>query len=123
MILINKDSLNTVILTLTENSSLMFPNYIFEFFNDIQDKTVIFSAPDLSTFGCRYNRFEITETGTTFTDNNNGIINLVPSGYWSYNVYESTGTTLSISATTGVVLETGKVFVNGTDNAIPSIYQ
>ncbi len=123
MILINKDSLNTVILTLTENSSLMFPHYIFEFTNDIQDNTVIFSATDLSTFGCRYNRFEITETGTTYTDNNNGIINLVPSGYWTYNVYESTGSTLSISATTGVILETGKVFVNGTDNDIPLIYQ
>jgi hypothetical protein len=123
MIFLNKDSLNTVILTLTENSSLLNPNYIFEFINEMDLNSVIFSAPDLSTYKCRYNRFEIQETGSTFTNNINGIINLNRSGFWQYNVYETTGSTLQLSATTGIIIETGKVFVNGIDNQIPSIYQ
>jgi hypothetical protein len=82
----------------------------------------LFNAPDLSTFKCRYNRFDIIESGSTYVNLTGGTINLIPGSY-TYNVYESTTPTLDISGTTGVVLSTGKVIVNGTDNEIPDIYK
>jgi len=121
MIFLNKNQSNTVILTLTDKSRLLTPTYIFELTNDTDKNEVIFSAPDLSTFKCKYNRFDIIESGSTFTNLTGGTINLNRVGFWDYKVYETTGSTLNISDTTGRILEQGKVYVNGVaDDVLPA---
>jgi flagellar basal body L-ring protein FlgH len=42
---------------------------------------------------------------------------------WDYQIYETSAITLSISATTGNILEYGKVIVEGTDTSIPEVYR
>jgi hypothetical protein len=123
MIFLTKNQSNTVILTLTEESRLLTPTYIFEFTNDMDKNQVIFSSPDLSTFKCKYNRFEITESGATYTNLSGGTINLNRVGFWDYKVYETSGSTIALSATTGRVLEQGKVYVNGVANDVLPAYR
>ena len=123
MIFLTKNQSNTVILTLTEESRLLTPTYIFEFTNDMDKNQVIFSSPDLSTFKCKYNRFEITESGSTYTNLSGGTINLNRVGFWDYKVYETSGSTIALSATTGRVLEQGKVYVNGVANDVLPAYR
>lgn len=118
MIFINKDSINNIVLTLTERSKLINPYFVFQFTSDYSRNEVIFHADDLSTFKCRYNRFNITESGSTYVNLTGGTVNLLPIGTWTYNVFESTTPTLSLSATTGCVLETGKVYVADNINLI-----
>ena len=125
MITIEKNSINTVILTLTEKSTLLNPEYLFEFTSTSNyDNIVRFIAVDTSVYKSRYNQFEITESGTTYVNLTGGTINLTPNGMWNYKVYEQvSGTTnLNISGTTGVV-EVGKVIVTGTDTTIPEVYR
>ncbi len=118
MIIINKNSTNTIILELTSVSNLLNPNYLFEFKNDLLNTLYYFTTPDLSNWKCRYNLFEITESTTP--DPINGIISLV-GGSYTYNIYEATGATLSVSATTGRIISTGKVNVLG--EQINNIYK
>lgn len=124
MINIEKNSSNIVVATLTEKSTLLNPNFLFSFSSTTDVNNVVnFMATDLSQYKSRYNIFVVFETGTTFVNLTGGTINLNPPGMWDYNIYESTGVTLSISATTGNVLETGKVIVNGEDISIPEVYR
>jgi hypothetical protein len=124
MINIDKNSSNIVVATLTEKSTLLTPNFLFSFSSTTDvDNVVNFMATDTSQYKSRYNIFVVIETGTTFVNLTGGTINLTPPGMWDYNIYESTGVTLSISATTGNILETGKVIVNGEDLTIPEVYR
>lgn len=124
MINLNKNSNNVVVLTLTEKSTLLNPNYLFSFSSTTDyDNVVNFIATDTSTYKSRYNQFNIIESGTTFTNLTGGTINLNPNGMWDYTIYEQTSpTNLFLSGTTGVV-EVGKVIVNGVDTSIPSVYR
>ncbi len=63
MIYIEKDILNTIVLTLTENSTLSNPYYIFKFENEFNTATepIYFYSPDTSTSKPRYNKFELEE--------------------------------------------------------------
>jgi hypothetical protein len=81
MIYIEKDILNTIVLTLTESSTLSNPYYVFEFENDFNTaiEPIYFYAPDLSTSKTRYNKFELAE----------GVDVTFVIGQYSYKVYES----------------------------------
>jgi hypothetical protein len=120
MIVIDKATTNTVILELTSNSSFLNPNYLFEFKNDLNNNLTYFTAQDQSTFKCRYNRFDIIEN--TIEIPLSGQVTLL-TGMYTYNVYEASAVTLSVSATTGRVVQTGKVIVNGTNSSVPSVYR
>jgi hypothetical protein len=124
MINLDKNSNNLVVLTLTEKSTLLNPNYLFSFTSTTNYNNVVnFIATDISTYKSRYNRFTIIESGTTFTNLTGGTINLNPNGMWDYTIYEQISpTNLQISGTTGVV-EVGKVIVNGVDISIPDVYR
>jgi hypothetical protein len=124
MININKNSSNTVVLTLTEKSTLLNPNYLFSFTSTTDFNNIVnFIATDTSTYKSRYNTFNIIETGTTFTNLTGGTINLNPNGMWDYKIYEQQSpTNLFISGTTGIV-EVGKVIVNGVDLSILPVYR
>jgi hypothetical protein len=124
MINLNKNSNNLVVLTLTEKSSLLSPYYLFSFTSTTNYTNVVnFVAADTSTYKSRYNKFNIIESGTTYTNLTGGTINLNPNGMWDYTIYEQVSpTNLFISGTTNVV-EVGKVIVNGEDTSIPSVYR
>jgi len=116
MIVLNKNQTNMVILELTTSSSLLSPNYLFEFKRGINPSVITyFTAVDTSTYKCRYNRFEIIEDPISIPLS--GQVNLL-SGQYIVNIYEASAATLSVSATTGVVLQTVNAQVNG-DNNLP----
>jgi hypothetical protein len=124
MINIDKNSTNKVILTLTEKSTLLNPIYLFSFTSTTDFNNVVnFVGVDTSIYKSRYNEFDIIETGTTFVNLTASTINLNPPGMWDYSIYEGTGVTLSISATTGNIIEQGKVIVDGEDLTIPLVYR
>lgn len=123
MINLQKDTENTVILELTSVSTLLNPYYLFEAINDMQPTNITYwTATDLSTYKCRYNRFTITETGSTYVDLTGGTINLL-TGSYKYNIYEASASTLSVSATTGNIISTGKLIVDGEDTEIDLVYR
>ncbi len=119
MIVINKNQSNLNILELTSSSSLLNPNYLFEFENDLNKSLTYFTAQDMSNFKCRYNSFNIIDDTTPIPLS--GQVSLL-TGMYTYNVYEASAVTLSVSATTGVVIQTGKAIVNG-DNNVSSVYK
>ena len=91
MILINKNTTNTVILTLSEKTTLTNAVYLFEVINDMSNEVKCFIAADISTNKLRYNEFEFIENVTE--DLLNGTFTLTLSGFYKYNVYEQTSTT------------------------------
>ena len=91
MILINKNTTNKVILTLSEKTTLMNAKYLFEVTNDMSNAVKCFIAADISTNKLRYNEFDFIEN---VTENLlNGTFSLELSGFYKYNVYEQTSTT------------------------------
>lgn len=118
MIFLNKNTTNQIVLTLTESSRLNSPNYLFIFQNefDLTQTDIPFTTPDKSGYTDRYNLFEIKEAVTGSTSGGNNVPLSFVAGQYKYKVYESTGTTLSISATTGRILEYGRMVVAGEEN-------
>ena len=113
MIFLKKNQTNNFIVTLREESRLDNPTYVFEFINVfiLNSEPIIWTSPDISNYTNRYNQFELIESisGST-TGGINTELSLI-GGQYKYNVYESTGQTLSISATTGRLLESGLMVV------------
>jgi hypothetical protein len=91
VILINKNTTNTVILTLSEKTTLTNAVYLFEVINDMSNAVKCFIAEDISENKLRYNEFEFIENTTE--DLLNGTFSLELSGFYKYNVYEQTSTT------------------------------
>lgn len=91
MILINKNTTNKVILTLSEKTTSTNAKYLFEVINDMSNEVKCFIAADISTNKLRYNEFEFIEN---VTENLlNGTFSLTLSGFYKYNVYEQSSTT------------------------------
>jgi len=104
MLLIRKNQTNTLVFTLNEKKTLESPNYLLELKNDLSKGSyycLLPSSGDTSDYQDRFNRFSVDEPDD---------INLPLAGYYSYSVYEQTGTTLNPSLTTSKV-ETGKALV------------
>lgn len=81
MILINKNSTNEVVLTLSEKTTLSNVYYLFEVIDDQSNDKYYFVLSDTSTNKERYSLLTIIE-GTTVTFTN--------IGFYKYNVYEQT---------------------------------
>ena len=92
MVLINKNSNNTLYLGNLWTGNITTPYYLFEFKSEITYDTVCFIAADLSTHQERYSEFLITETSGTpiYTS---GTIELSPTGTWIGRVFEQTSNT------------------------------
>lgn len=100
MIHLYKGQTNRVILTLTENQTLAYPNYLFKFINRSSGwvkSFVLSNESDLSFFKDRYNEFEIV-TNTYFKR--------ALAGQYTYEVYEQTSAT-NIDSTGLTLLESG----------------
>lgn len=114
-----QDTTNTVVLTLTEETTITADTvyYLFELFSPATKQSIYFTAPDTSTNTIRYNRFNITLTGGT-QDLTGGTVTIVPNGRWNFNVYQMSGqTNLSLTGVTGGPVESGYVQVTGTTSS------
>jgi hypothetical protein len=122
MIYIEKNSINNFVLTLSENSRLTNPFYLFEFTNEyiLGSTPIYWNQIDNSSYTNRYNLFELVEDENGSTSGGTQTsLNLI-SGQYNYNVYESTASTLSVSATTGRIVESGRMVV-AEENIITTI--
>ena len=118
MIYLGKNITNQFVLTLTESSRLTTPYYLFEFINEYElgSTSVFFTTPDISNYTNRYNQFSLIESTTGSTSGGTSIPLSLTIGQYEYKVYESTGSTLSISDTTGRILEEGRMVVASNEN-------
>lgn len=112
MIYINKDEVNSIVLTLTEVSTLSNPYYLFVFQNEMNPEStpILFTTPDISAYPERFNQFELDEPVDVELNK----------GQYSYSVYESLIPPTSIQDTTGEVIEEGRMVVSGA--IVNSIY-
>lgn len=114
MIFIDRNTTNKFVLTLSESSSLLSPNYLFKFQSDwdLDGSNIIwYATADESNYKDRYNLFSLEESSTGSTTGGTSVPLYLKQGQYSYSVYESSASTLSVSATTGVVLESGRMIV------------
>lgn len=118
MIYINKGEANTIVLTLTENSSLSAPFYLFVFENEFETdvEPIELYLPDTSTATNRYNSFTLTEGSGTGDD-----VELVK-GQYTYKVYEAATQPSTITDTTEIVIEEGRMVTSTDTPTFTSIY-
>ena len=110
MLVLTKNSANTIRVSLAELSTLSNPVYLIEFISDTSLISTTCIAPDTSSYPARYNEFTITEQ--TSPDGLLAQILLEPVGFFTYNIYEQTSATnLAPNAPGTVLLETGKARV------------
>jgi len=110
MLVLTKNSANTIRVSLAELSTLANPVYLIEFISDTSLISTTCIAPDTSSYPARYNEFTITEQ--TSPDGLLAQILLEPVGFFTYNIYEQTSATnLAPNAPGTVLLETGKARV------------
>ena len=113
MITLSTNTENFPTLTLNEKATLNNPNWLLAITSNSNHNTkVIRLSGDTSLNTARYNRFPITVTGSTDENLENGIVHLEP-GTYDYQAWQTSGTTLALSAATSIV-ESGKLEVNGT---------
>jgi hypothetical protein len=109
MLRIKKYDENDIILTLNEKRLINDSNFIINFYSNA-DKidNLFYLSGDTSQNPNRWNEFPfdfpVLELGT-----------------YDYVVYETTGSTLAISATTGNICESGKAVVIGSGSTIPTL--
>jgi len=118
VIYIGKDTENKIVLTLTENSTLSNPNYLFVFENEFDTATdpIEIYLPDTSTATDRYNLFTLTDGSGTGDDLD------LTKGQFTYTVYEAVNVPVTISDTTGDVVEEGRMVVSSATYEIETIY-
>ena len=110
MILIQKNTVNNNILTLSEKTTLVNVVYLFEVINDQTKTNIYFIAQDVSINKERFNEFNITDN---VTENNLiGIVNFPLKGFSKYNIYEQTSTT-NLNPIGLNLIDKGKLKVTG----------
>ena len=119
MIKLVQNTSNNVALTLKEQATLSTPYYIFSFVNDDSGVAKVFTGSDVSVNPTRYNKFVIELNSVE--DLNNSVIDL-DKGFYTYKVYETeTEFDLDLDNATSIV-ESGKVYVEGSEQLVKSIY-
>lgn len=121
MILINKLSVNTVVLTLSEKTTLDPVVYLFEFIKDGSPGTcVTFISQDVSVNKYRYNQFLIEDSPVSAPLTGKLDFEI---GKYQYNIYEQSSTTNLIVANSGGLVETGRVEVKTSSAVIKEFNQ
>lgn len=111
MQIINKNSNNYLVFTLSEKVTLTNPYYLFSFKHQVEMNPINFIAFDSSLYKDRYNKFLITDTTGT-TTLTSGIVSLSETGFYEYAIYEQTSSSNLDLNQTGNLLEIGMVKVN-----------
>jgi hypothetical protein len=120
VIVISQNSANTVIVTVTELTTISNPVYLFVFYREeLQGQHESCIAQDSSPYPDRYNEFTITDTSSPTPLN--GEVNLIYTGAsWYYEIYAQTSTTNLDPALADELVEQGKVVVVGTETPTPT---
>ena len=116
MIQFDKASINQLIVTVTENSTVANPIYLFLFKNQQSGTDYYFIATDISSFKSRYNKFLVTEKSNASTLN--GEVEIGNEGFYDYEIYQTSlistsGLTTALDAVQYItkIVETGLVWV------------
>ena len=88
-----KNNTNNVVVTLTENSTVTNPIYLFMFTNQTSNVPYYFIATDTSSYKTRYNKFSVIEKVAANTLN--GEVTLGFNGFYNYTVYQTSLTNTS----------------------------
>lgn len=119
MIKLTKDTSSNVVLTLREKTTISNPYYVFKFVSDDTNVSKIFTGVDISTNLVRYNEFVIELNAVE--DLENSIIDL-EKGFYKYEIYSTEVLNdLDLDNATELV-ESGKVYVNGTEQLTKVTY-
>ena len=122
MIRLEQDTINKVVVTLREFTTISNPFYLFEFISDDTNDSKIFTGADISTNINRYNEFNI-ELTTSTEDLLNSVIKLPLKGFYTYNIYSQVSSTNLDLANITELVEVGKVYVDGTVKPIITTYE
>jgi hypothetical protein len=111
MLKINKNALNALYVTVTENTTISDAKYLMQLFsNDNHTDKVVRFTGDTSNNPARWNIFYLREDSSE--DLENAVISL-DAGTYDYSIYETSGTTgTTITGLTRV--ESGLLEVDGT---------
>jgi len=90
-----KSASNTIVVTLTENSTVSNPIYLWLFTNQQTNVAYYFIGTDISQYKERYNKFIITDQANPNTLN--GQTQLGNEGFYDYEIYQT-----SLSSTSGL---------------------
>ena len=121
MIRLEQDTVNSVVVTLTELTTQINPFYLFEFISDDTNDSKIFVSTDISTNISRFNKFNIELTSST-EDLLNGVIKMPLKGFLKYKIYsQASSTNLDLNNITELV-EVGKVYINDTVKPSKTVY-
>jgi hypothetical protein len=82
MLLIKKNQINTLVVTVSQNAELSNPEWLFSFTHIFSKDQVRFIAPNVSVHKSRYDEFIVSE-GT-----NPGDVNFPFQGLYTYGIYE-----------------------------------
>lgn len=123
MIFIKKNQVNRIVLTLTESSRIFNAFYLFEFTNEynLNSQPIYFTTPNKSNNINRYDLFHITESSSGSTTGGEDVPLSLASGQYKYNIYESSASTLNLSATTQQIIESGRMIVDMDNEASTDI--
>ena len=118
MLQITRGANNTLILTLTEKTTLTSPYYLVKMVSRSSRGVKRFIlAADQSSFTDRFNKFTLTETsGTEILTS--GTVTLQPTGWWEYDIYEQLSST-NLDETLSdnkIAIEDGLARVTGTED-------
>jgi len=118
LIYIEKDTTNKIVLTLTENSTLSAPFYLFVFENEWNTATdpIEIYLPDTSTATDRYNLFTLVDGSETGADLD------LTKGQYTYKIYEALAEHVTVSDTTGDIVEEGRMVVSSSTYEIETVY-
>jgi hypothetical protein len=92
MILLQENTANIVVLTLTEKTTINAPTYLFRFVNKQTNVEYVCIQSDTSVFKSRYNKFTIT-TQTTTPNPLFGQLKLTLGDEYEYYIYAQVSTT------------------------------
>lgn len=105
MIYIRKETNNTFIRRLNDLRTIANPYFLWELKRETDGNTIYFMLDDISDYTCAYNMFDLQESITGTTSGGTNVAMKLKPGQYEYKIYESTVPTLSVSATTGNVIE------------------
>ena len=124
MILLQENTANIVVLTLSEKTTINAPTYLFRFVNKQTNVEYVCIQTDTSVFKSRYNKFTITTQNTT-PNPLLGQLKLTLGDEYEYYIYAQESTTNLDYTLSNEMVESGimrydkiltnrKVFENGT---------
>lgn len=116
MLLLEKGTTNTLIVTVTEKVTIETPVFLLWLKSDVTHEETSCIVTDTSSFPERYNSFSVTETDEP--DNLEGEISLSENGFYHYEFYEQSDEENLDKANATTLLESGKMEVIKADREI-----